>query len=119
MASHSAQSLEQSRLHLVPGACVGGRRPREVIISLRNRLIVMTQWLWFYASFEPGARLITGLRTIKADHEPAHARRRDDNALPPDGQRAAGTICDELGPGVPKTTRTQQDATSRNLGGLT
>jgi len=33
------------------------------LISLRNRLIVMTQWLWSYVSFERGARLITGLRT--------------------------------------------------------
>ncbi len=30
------------------------------LISLRNRLIVMTQWLWSYVSFERGARLITG-----------------------------------------------------------
>jgi NADH dehydrogenase len=33
------------------------------LVSLRNRLIVMTQWLWSYVSFERGARLITGLRT--------------------------------------------------------
>ena len=33
------------------------------LISLRNRLIVMTQWLWSYISFERGARLITGMRT--------------------------------------------------------
>lgn len=56
-------------------------------------LIVMTQWLWSYASFERGARLITGLHLLKADHEPArepaHARRRDDDARPPYGQRAA------------------------------
>ena len=30
------------------------------LISLRNRLIVATQWLWSYATFERGARLITG-----------------------------------------------------------
>jgi NADH dehydrogenase len=30
------------------------------IISLRNRLIVATQWLWSYVTFERGARLITG-----------------------------------------------------------
>ncbi len=30
------------------------------LISLRNRLIVMTQWLWSYVTFERGARLITG-----------------------------------------------------------
>jgi NADH dehydrogenase len=33
------------------------------LISLRNRLIVMTQWLWSYVSFERGARLITGIRS--------------------------------------------------------
>lgn len=33
------------------------------LISLRNRLIVMTQWLWSYVSYERGARLITGMRT--------------------------------------------------------
>jgi NADH dehydrogenase len=32
------------------------------LISLRNRLIVMTQWLWSCVSFERGARLITGIR---------------------------------------------------------
>lgn len=57
------------------------------LISLRNRLLVMTQWLWSYASFERGARLITGLHPLKADHEPDHeparARRRDDDAAPP------------------------------------
>jgi NADH dehydrogenase len=33
------------------------------LISVRNRLIVMTQWLWSYVSFDRGARLITGMRT--------------------------------------------------------
>jgi NADH dehydrogenase len=32
------------------------------LVSLRNRLIVVTQWLWSYFAFERGARLITGLR---------------------------------------------------------
>jgi NADH dehydrogenase len=32
------------------------------LVSLRNRLIVVTQWLWSYALFERGARLITGAR---------------------------------------------------------
>jgi NADH:quinone reductase (non-electrogenic) len=31
------------------------------LVSLRNRLIVVTQWLWSYALFERGARLITGI----------------------------------------------------------
>ena len=54
------------------------------LVSLRNRLIVMMQWLWSYASFERGARLITGLYPLNANHEPAreatHARRHDDDA---------------------------------------
>ena len=29
------------------------------LVSLRNRLIVVTQWLWSYVLFERGARLIT------------------------------------------------------------
>ncbi len=32
------------------------------LVSLRNRLIVVTQWLWSYLLFERGARLITGLK---------------------------------------------------------
>ena len=57
------------------------------LISLRNRLIVMTQWLWSYVSFERGARLITGMRTTL---EPDRLGRQDDDgARPPDGQRAA------------------------------
>jgi NADH dehydrogenase len=31
------------------------------LISLRNRLIVATHWLWSYLTFERGARLITGM----------------------------------------------------------
>jgi len=59
------------------------------LISLRNRLLVMTQWLWSYVSFERGARLITGLHPVKADpesepgHEPARATRPGDDAAPP------------------------------------
>jgi NADH dehydrogenase len=32
------------------------------LVSMRNRVIVMTQWLWSSLVFERGARLITGLR---------------------------------------------------------
>jgi len=54
------------------------------LISLRNRLIVMTQWLWSYVSSERGARLTTDLRAIL---EPAQLGRRDDDARPsPTGQ---------------------------------
>jgi NADH:ubiquinone reductase (H+-translocating) len=30
------------------------------LISLRNRVLVAVQWLWLYATFQRGARLITG-----------------------------------------------------------
>ena len=57
------------------------------LISLRNRLIVMTQWLWSYVTFERGARLITGRRTAL---EPEWlGRRDDDNARPPEEHRGA------------------------------
>ena len=56
-------------------------------MSMRNRLIVVTQWLWAYVSFEHGARLITGLRTTS---EPEQMDRRDDDDVrPPDGRRPA------------------------------
>jgi len=56
------------------------------LISLRNRLIVMTQWLWSYISFERGARLITGLRTAL---EPDRLGRRNGDTRPPDGRESA------------------------------
>ena len=37
------------------------------LVSLRNRLIVVTQWLWSYVFFERGARLITGNDAGRAD----------------------------------------------------
>jgi NADH dehydrogenase len=39
------------------------------LVSLRNRLIVVTQWLWSYARFERGARLITGVSPRAAGSE--------------------------------------------------
>jgi len=57
------------------------------LISLRNRLIVMTQWLWSYVTFERGARLITSRRTAL---EPEWVGRRDeDDASPPEDHRTA------------------------------
>jgi NADH dehydrogenase len=50
------------------------------LISLRNRLIVATQWLWSYVTFERGARLITGMNpNPKRD---GRGRRGDDSARP-------------------------------------
>ena len=36
------------------------------LVSLRNRIIVVTQWLWAYFVFERGARLITGCDAVRA-----------------------------------------------------
>lgn len=55
------------------------------LISLRNRLIVATQWLWSYVSFERGARLITGTRVRSRSNRTDRA----DKAPPTDGQEAA------------------------------
>jgi len=57
------------------------------LISLRNRLIVMTQWLWSYVSFERGARLITGRRTHA---EPEWPGRRDQNDAKPAREKKSG-----------------------------
>jgi NADH dehydrogenase len=35
------------------------------LVSLRNRIIVVTQWLWSYLVFERGARLITGVDSAR------------------------------------------------------
>ena len=57
------------------------------LISLRNRLIVATQWLWSYVTLERGARLITGMHpNPKRD---GRGRRADDSARPLSGRRAA------------------------------
>ncbi len=40
------------------------------LISLRNRLLIMTQWLWSYVSAERGARLITGMHTTRDPDRP-------------------------------------------------
>ena len=43
------------------------------LVSLRNRLIVMTHWLWSYVSAERGARLITGLHdALDSDRQTRH-----------------------------------------------
>ena len=56
------------------------------LISLRNRLIVATQWLWSYVTFERGARLITSMHlNPKRD---GHGRRSDDSARPLPRRRA-------------------------------
>ena len=58
------------------------------LISLRNRLVVATHWLWSYVSFERGARLITGTRTrTRSDH--GSTDDRTDPVPPENGRRAA------------------------------
>lgn len=56
------------------------------LISLRNRLLVTTQWLWSYVTFERGARLITGPRAPPISDQ---TDTRTKNAPSPDGQEAA------------------------------
>ncbi len=56
------------------------------LISLRNRLIVATQWLWSYVSFERGARLITGTR-VRIDR--GSTDHRAGPVPPTDGRHAA------------------------------
>jgi len=55
------------------------------LVSLRNRLIVMTQWLWSYVSAERGARLITGLHS---DLDSDRLRRLEGNAGLPAERKA-------------------------------
>jgi NADH dehydrogenase len=55
------------------------------LVSLRNRLIVMTQWLWSYVSAERGARLITGLHS---DLDSDRLRRLEGHAGLPDERKA-------------------------------
>jgi len=54
------------------------------LVSLRNRLIVMMQWLWSYVSFERGARLITGLHTAL---DPDRLQPHDAEARLPGGRK--------------------------------
>jgi NADH dehydrogenase len=55
------------------------------LVSLRTRLIVMTQWLWSYVSAERGARLITGLHA-GLDHD--RPRSHDSDPRLPDGRES-------------------------------
>jgi NADH dehydrogenase len=54
-------SYRKLRLRGWPAWWLWGAAHVYFLVSLRNRLIVVTQWLWSYAFFERGARLITGL----------------------------------------------------------
>jgi len=53
-------SYRKLRLRGWPAWWLWGAAHVYFLVSLRNRLIVVTQWLWSYALFERGARLITG-----------------------------------------------------------
>ena len=54
-------SYRKLRLSGWPAWWIWGAAHVYFLVSLRNRLIVVTQWLWSYALFERGARLITGV----------------------------------------------------------
>jgi NADH dehydrogenase len=53
-------SYRKLRLRGWPAWWLWGAAHVYFLVSLRNRLIVVTQWLWSYVLFERGARLITG-----------------------------------------------------------
>jgi NADH dehydrogenase len=57
-----AAVIAYRKLHLRgwPAWWLWGAAHVYFLVSLRNRLLVVTQWLWSYAFFERGARLITG-----------------------------------------------------------
>jgi NADH dehydrogenase len=55
-------SYRRLRLRGWPAWWLWGAAHIYFLVSLRNRLIVVTQWLWSYFAFERGARLITGLK---------------------------------------------------------
>ncbi|MGE0030914.1 MAG: NAD(P)/FAD-dependent oxidoreductase [Steroidobacteraceae bacterium] len=55
-------SYRRLRLRGWPAWWLWGAAHIYFLVSMRNRLIVMTQWLWSYLKFERGARLITGLK---------------------------------------------------------
>jgi len=55
-------SYRRLRLRGWPAWWLWGAAHIYFLISLRNRLIVVTQWLWSYFAYERGARLITGSR---------------------------------------------------------
>jgi NADH:ubiquinone reductase (H+-translocating) len=55
-------SYRRLRLRGWPAWWLWGAAHIYFLVSMRNRVIVMTQWLWSYLKFERGARLITGLK---------------------------------------------------------
>ena len=56
-------SYRRLRLRGWPAWWLWGAAHIYFLVSMRNRVIVMTQWLWSYLKFERGARLITGLKS--------------------------------------------------------
>jgi NADH dehydrogenase len=55
-------SYRRLRLRGWPAWWLWGAAHIYFLVSMRNRVIVMTQWLWSYLKFERGARLITGIK---------------------------------------------------------
>ena len=39
------------------------------LIGIRNRFRVMSEWIWYYVTFKPGARLIYGRQQSHLDHD--------------------------------------------------
>ena len=60
------------------------------LIGFRNRLIVATNWLWNYLTFQRGTRLITGMSGSRMDDMPMPEDEKEVAARArPDGARAA------------------------------
>lgn len=55
-------SYRRLRMRGWPAWWLWGAAHIYFLVSMRNRVIVMTQWLWSYLKFERGARLITGMK---------------------------------------------------------
>jgi NADH dehydrogenase len=46
------------------------------LIGFRNRLVVATNWLWNYVTFQRGTRLITGVEGARLEELPAPDQKR-------------------------------------------
>lgn len=79
------------------------------LIGMRSRVIVATQWLWSYATFERGSRLITGIRgteTVSPTQASAAPAGRPAPELPttPANPPAMGESAQGAGAGPPRSS---------------
>ena len=56
-------------------------RPETLLVGTGNRLAVLSNWAWAYITYNPRARLITGLSvSYSAAHQPMPTERELDAA---------------------------------------